>query len=76
MNTKNTKKINTCDAIVMEILPNAKFKLKLLPSEKIIEGYISGKLYSNKIRILKYDKVQVDSKKRIIYRYLTQENKI
>ncbi|WP_457916084.1 translation initiation factor IF-1 [Candidatus Phytoplasma sacchari] len=65
-----TKKIKICDAKVIKLLPNAKFQLMLLPSQKIITGYISGKLYINKIRILQGDKVRVDSKYRIIYRYL------
>ncbi|MEZ0180058.1 translation initiation factor IF-1 ['Camptotheca acuminata' phytoplasma] len=57
------------DAIVVGILPNAKFKVEL-PDKRVIVAYISGKIRINKIRILLGDKVKVDYKGRIIYRYI------
>ncbi|MGE9276841.1 MAG: translation initiation factor IF-1 [Candidatus Phytoplasma pruni] len=57
------------DAIVVGILPNAKFKLELSNKKSII-AHISGKIHSNNIRILLGDKVKVDSKGRIVYRYI------
>jgi translation initiation factor IF-1 len=72
-NKLNMVKIKTDDAIVIKLLPNAKFKLKLISNDKIITGFISGKLYINNIRILLGDKVQVDSNGRIIYRYIEKK---
>ncbi|WCA22300.1 translation initiation factor IF-1 [Candidatus Phytoplasma oryzae] len=66
----NTQKLKVCDAQVIALLPNAQFKLMLLPNGKIIIGSMAGRLYKHKIRIILGDKVQVDSKCRIIYRYL------
>ncbi|RAM57764.1 hypothetical protein DH96_01540 [Candidatus Phytoplasma oryzae] len=66
---KKAKKENYYDAIVLSLLPNTKFKLMLLSNQKIVIGYLAGKLYKNNIRILKGDKVQIDHKIRIMYRY-------
>ena len=43
-----------------EALPNAVFKVKLLPSEQIVTAHISGKLRMNYIRILPGDKVTIE----------------
>lgn len=47
------------DGIVIELLPNAMFRVKL-PNEKIIIGVISGKMRQNGIKILLGDTVEVE----------------
>jgi translation initiation factor IF-1 len=47
------------DGIVLELLPNAMFRVKL-PNEKIIIGVISGKMRQNGIKILLGDTVEVE----------------
>jgi translation initiation factor IF-1 len=47
------------DGIVLELLPNAMFRVKL-PNEKIIIGVISGKMRQNGIKILLGDIVEVE----------------
>jgi translation initiation factor IF-1 len=47
------------DGIVMELLPNAMFRVKL-PNEKLIIGVISGKMRQNGIKILMGDIVEVE----------------
>lgn len=47
------------DGMVMELLPNAMFRVKL-PNEKIIIGVISGKMRQNGIKILLGDTVEVE----------------
>ena len=51
----------TMDAIVLEALPNAMFKLRL-PNEQQSEiiGYVSGKMRKHYIRILTGDRVTVE----------------
>ena len=51
----------TVDAIVVEALPNAMFRVRL-PDEKQSEiiGYVSGKMRKNYIRILPGDTVTVE----------------
>jgi translation initiation factor IF-1 len=64
----------TLDAIVVESLPNAMFKVKL-PNQHEILAYVSGKMRMNYIRILPGDKVTVElspydlTKARITYRH-------
>ena len=59
---------------VMEILPNAMFKVKLDNDHEIL-AHTSGKMRKNKIRVLAGDRVQVEmtpydlSKGRITFRY-------
>ncbi|MGA0236008.1 MAG: translation initiation factor IF-1 [Alphaproteobacteria bacterium] len=59
---------------VLEILPNAMFKVKL-DNEHEILAHTSGKMRKNKIRVLAGDRVQVEmtpydlSKGRITFRY-------
>ncbi len=65
----------TMEAVVIEALPNAMFKLRL-PNEQKSEilGYVSGKMRKNYIRILPGDTVTVEispydlTKARITYR--------
>ncbi|MBO6512992.1 MAG: translation initiation factor IF-1 [Phycisphaerales bacterium] len=65
----------TMDAIVIEALPNAMFRVRL-PNEQQTEiiGYISGKMRKHYIRILPGDTVTVEispydlTKGRITYR--------
>jgi translation initiation factor IF-1 len=59
---------------VLEILPNAIFKVKLDNDHQIL-AHTSGKMRKNKIRVLAGDRVQVEmtpydlSKGRITFRY-------
>lgn len=65
----------TMDAVVIEALPNAMFKVQL-PNEQQTEiiGYVSGKMRKHYIRILPGDTVTVEispydlSRARITYR--------
>lgn len=58
---------------VVEVLPNANFKVKL-ENGHIIHAYLSGKLRINYIKILEGDSVKIEmspydlSKGRIVYR--------
>jgi len=62
------------DGIIIEILPNTNFKVKLENGHEIL-AHISGKMRMNYIRILQGDKVTVElspydlTKGRITYRY-------
>ena len=62
------------EAIVLEVLPNTTFKVKLDNGMEIL-AYISGKIRKNYIRIIPGDKVLVElspydlSKGRITYRF-------
>ncbi len=59
---------------VEELLPGAKFKIKLEDGQVII-GYLAGRMRLNKIHILPGDKVKVEmtpydlTKGRIVYRF-------
>ena len=59
---------------VLELLPNAMFKVKLDNDHQIL-AHTSGKMRKNKIRVLAGDRVQVEmtpydlSKGRITFRY-------
>lgn len=59
---------------VMELLPNATFRIKL-ENDHIIIGHTSGRMRKNRIRILVGDKVTVEmtpydlSKGRVIHRH-------
>lgn len=63
----------TMDGTVLEVLPNAMFRVKLGDGPTIL-GHISGKIRQNKIQILMGDRVRVEmspydlSKGRIVYR--------
>jgi translation initiation factor IF-1 len=62
------------EAVVLEVLPNTKFKVKLDNGMEII-AYISGKIRKNYIRIIPGDKVLVElspydlTQGRITYRF-------
>ena len=62
------------EAVVLEVLPNTTFKVKLENGMEIL-AYISGKIRKNYIRIVPGDKVLVElspydlSKGRITYRF-------
>ncbi|NDB84225.1 MAG: translation initiation factor IF-1 [Alphaproteobacteria bacterium] len=62
------------EGIVMELLPNATFRIKL-DNGHIITGHTSGRMRKNRIRILANDKVTVEmtpydlSKGRVIHRH-------
>lgn len=59
---------------VEELLPGAKFKIKLENGQAII-GHLSGKMRMNRIRLLPGDEVKVEislydlTKGRVIYRF-------
>ena len=60
--------------IVMELLPNAMFKVKLENDHEVL-AHTSGRIRKNRIRVLVGDKVDVEmtpydlTKGRIIYRH-------
>ena len=60
--------------VVIEILPNANFKVKLA-NDHVILAYVSGKMRKFNINILLHDKVDIEmsqydtTKGRIMYRY-------
>ena len=62
------------EAVVLEVLPNTKFRVKLDNGIEII-AYISGKIRKNYIRIIPGDKVLVElspydlTQGRITYRF-------
>jgi translation initiation factor IF-1 len=62
-------------AVVLETLPNANFKVELENNGHQVMAYISGKMRKHFIRILPGDKVLVElspydlNRGRIIYRY-------
>jgi translation initiation factor IF-1 len=60
---------------VIEVLPNAMFKIRIDDNNLIILGHISGKMRKNQITVLLNDKVEVDvspydfTKGRITFRH-------
>ena len=62
---------------IVELLPNATFRVKLENDHEII-GYTAGKMRKNRIRILTGDKVLVEmtpydlEKGRIVFRHKTE----
>lgn len=66
-----------CEAIVVEVLPNAKFKVKLNEFNSIAVVTPSGRMQRHKIKIIKGDYVKVElstydlTKGRIIFRNRT-----
>lgn len=64
----------TFEAVVLEALPNAMFKVQL-PNEQKMLAYVSGKMRMNYIRILPGDRVTVEispydlTKARITFRH-------
>ncbi len=63
------------EGLILENLPNARFRVKLEESETEILAHVSGKMRMNYIRILPGDKVRVElspydlTMGRIVYRY-------
>jgi translation initiation factor IF-1 len=63
------------EGIVLENLPNARFRVKLEEGDMEILAHVSGKMRMHYIRILPGDKVRVQlspydlTKGRIVYRY-------
>lgn len=47
------------DGTVIDVLPNATFKIKLI-TNNIVMGYISGKMRQNDIKILLGDTVEIE----------------
>ena len=70
----NKKGFIEVDGEVLELLPNATFKIKLSNGHEIL-AHLSGKMRMFKIRLLPFDQVKVEmspydtSKGRITYRY-------
>ena len=70
----NKKGFIEIDGEVLELLPNASFKVELSNGHEIL-AHLSGKMRMYKIRILPFDKVKVEmspydlTKGRITYRY-------
>jgi len=70
----NKKGFIEVDGEVLELLPNATFKIKLSNGHEIL-AHLSGKMRMFKIRLLPFDNVKVEmspydtSKGRITYRY-------
>lgn len=50
----------TVEAVVVEVLPNCNFKVKLLDNDMLIHATVSGKIRMNYIRIFQGDKVTVE----------------
>jgi len=69
------------DAKVVDVLPNAQYKVELKQNGHIVLAYASGKMRQNKIRILPGDNVKVEispydlSRGRITYRDKVDERK-
>lgn len=63
------------EGVVLENLPNARFRVKLDEAENEILAHVSGKMRMNYIRILPGDRVRVElspydlTMGRIVYRY-------
>jgi translation initiation factor IF-1 len=59
---------------IIEVLPNATFKVQLEEIEAVVLGHIAGKLRKNHINVLLGDRVSIEmspydlSKGRIVYR--------
>lgn len=70
----SSKDVLELTGLIEELLPSAKFKIKLEDGHTII-GYLSGKMRLNKIHLLPGDKVKVVltpydlTKGRIVYRF-------
>lgn len=48
------------DGVVVDVLPNAMFKVQLKDNASVITGVISGKMRQNNIKILLGDIVEVE----------------
>ena len=69
-----TQELIEYEGVILELLPNATFRIKLDNDHEII-GYTSGKMRKNRIRVLVGDRVKVEmtpydlTKGRITYRF-------
>lgn len=52
--------IITMEGKVMEVLPNAMFRVELNDNNHVILAHISGKMRKHRIRVLKGDNVEVE----------------
>lgn len=48
------------EGVVVDLLPNAMFKVKLDGQDNIVIGVISGRMRQNKIKILTGDRVDIE----------------
>ena len=48
------------EAIIIEALPNANFKAKLIDNDMVVLAHVSGKIRMNYIRILPGDRVTIE----------------
>ena len=48
------------EGLVVELLPNAMFRIKLDTAENPVIGVISGRMRQNKIKILTGDRVEIE----------------
>jgi translation initiation factor IF-1 len=48
------------EGVVVDLLPNAMFKVKLDTQETVVIGVISGRMRQNKIKILTGDRVDIE----------------
>lgn len=48
------------EGVVVDLLPNAMFRVQLTGTEKIVIGVISGRMRQNKIKILTGDLVDIE----------------
>lgn len=48
------------DGVVVDVLPNAMFRVKIDGTESLITGVISGRMRQNNIKILLGDTVEVE----------------
>jgi len=48
------------EAIIVEALPNAMFRAKLIDNDMVVLAHVSGKIRMNYIRILPGDKVTLE----------------
>ena len=59
---------------IVDVLPNGRFRVKLDNGHEVV-GILSGKMRTNNIKVILYDKVKIEmtpydlSKGRITYRY-------
>ena len=48
------------DGVVVDVLPNAMFKVKIDGTESVITGVISGRMRQNNIKVLEGDVVELE----------------
>jgi translation initiation factor IF-1 len=50
----------TLEGVVIDLLPNAMFRVQLDETENVVIGVISGRMRQNKIKILTGDRVEIE----------------